>query len=176
MIYNISYRSGILRLCLYSPLILYDMIQRKQTLFLIFSILILVGYIFSPVIRLEGAGGPTRDVWAYNITKNVGFPVIGHYFVFMCLDAAIVAIVMNLLTIFLFKYRRLQMLLCWLAIIPAVFAFCWVYYRWSTVEMHEDQIFYYGNISPWVAVLFMLMAWFYIKKDEELVQESNRLR
>ena len=152
------------------------MIQRKQTLFLIFSILIMVGYLFSPVIRLEGGSSVPVDVWAYTVTKNVGFPVIGHYFVYMCMDAAIVAIVINLITIFLYNYRKVQLAFCWLGIIPAVFAFCWVYYRWSTVEMREDQIFYYGNISPWVAVVFMLLAWYYIKRDEELVQESNRLR
>lgn len=153
------------------------MIQRKQTLFLLFSIIIMAGYIFSPVIRYEAVvNGPGHNELAYNVAKNVGFPVIGHYFVFVCLAAALTTICINLLTIFLYKNRPVQMFFSWLGIIPAVFAFCYVYYKWSTVDSIEDQIFYYGNISPWVAVVFMLLAWFYIKKDDELVKSADRLR
>ncbi|MFK5126665.1 DUF4293 family protein, partial [Klebsiella pneumoniae] len=47
------------------------MIQRKQTLFLLFSILLMVGYIFSPVIHLE-MGTMKYDLLAKDISKNIG--------------------------------------------------------------------------------------------------------
>jgi hypothetical protein len=151
------------------------MIQRKQTLFLLFSIIILVGYLFSPVIRVEDAGVVT-NIFGYDLKKNIPFPIIGRYFVYITLDAAITAIVLNLITIFLYKKRKWQMAFCWLSSIPVVFAFCFTYYHWATTDSTSDTVFYYGNISLGVSVVFILLAWFFIKKDEELVKSLDRLR
>lgn len=154
------------------------MIQRKQTLFLLFSVIIMIGYCFSPLIKIEGA-----HIQAFNLTAtspalstNVNFPVIGHYFVFWCLVGAIVTIAIDLIAILMFKNRGLQIILCWLAILSALFCFCYAYYRMTTAEIIEDQTFYYGNISPIVAVLFTFLAMFYIRKDDELVKSVDRLR
>jgi len=152
-----------------------DMIQRKQTLFLIFSILIMTGYIFSPIIKIDG-GMVHNMVKAHDLAVNVNFPIIGHYFVFVCLAAALTTIGINLLTIFLFKYRGWQIFFCWLSIVPALFAFCYTYYRMTTTDMIQDQLFYYGNISPIVAVVLIFIAMFYIRKDDELVKSVDRLR
>jgi hypothetical protein len=154
------------------------MIQRKQTLFLLFSILIMVGYLFAPLIRLEGGGVPASYLYPYSMyfSKNVNFPIIGHYFVLLCMVAAGIAIGINLVTIFLFKFRRAQIVFSWLSIIPLLYTFCYVYYKWSSAEVIEDQYFYYGNISPLVAVVFVFLAMFYIRKDEELVKSVDRLR
>ena len=151
------------------------MLQRKQTLLLLFSILIMTGYIFSPVIKVDGAMMHTM-VKAQDLAVNIKFPIIGNYFVFVCLVAALITIGLNLVTIFLFKFRRVQIFLCWLSIIPAVFSFCYTYYRMTTTEMIQDQLFYYGNISPAVAVVFIFLAMFYIRKDDELVKSVDRLR
>ena len=151
------------------------MIQRKQTLFLIFAILLMVGYIFSPVLHIEGSG-LKYDVFAKEVSINVGFPVIGHYFVFVCLIAAIVASCICLLTIALYKWRKVQILFCWLSLIPALYCFGYVYYRFSTTELIQDQWFWYGNISPLVAILFIFAAMISIRADEELVKSVDRLR
>ncbi len=151
------------------------MIQRKQTLFLIFSILIMAGYIFSPVIKVDG-GMFHSMVKARDLAVNINFPIIGHYFVFVCMVAALITIGINLLTILLFKNRGIQIVLCWLSLIPALFCFCYTYYRMTTTEMIQDQLFYYGNISPIVAVVFIFLAMFYIRKDDELVKSVDRLR
>ena len=152
------------------------MIQRKQTLFLILSILIMIGYLFSPIVRLEGAGLLDHNIIAKEVQLNVNFPIIGRYFVQMCLAAAITTIIINLIIIFLYRYRKVQMVFCWLGVFSAAFAFCYAYYKWSTNDMVQDQIFYYGNILPCISIILMLTAWFFIKKDEELVRSVDRLR
>ncbi|MCW3125939.1 MAG: hypothetical protein JWO03_1597 [Bacteroidetes bacterium] len=154
------------------------MIQRKQTLFLLFSIILMVGYCFAPILKVEGGGGPPYFLYPYSMffSKNVNFPIIGHYFVLLCLVSAIVAISLNFLTIILFMYRRVQTLLCWLTIIPLIYTFCYVYYKWSATETTQDQYFYFGNLSPLVAIVFVFLAMFYIRKDEELVKSVDRLR
>lgn len=153
------------------------MIQRKQTLFLLFSILIMVGYLFAPLLKAEG-GGNTHYLYTYSLffSKNINFPIIGHYFVLLCAVAAGIAIGLNLITIFLFKFRRLQIVLCWLSILPLLYTFCYVYYKWSITETTQDGYFYFGNISPLVAIIFIFLAMFYIRKDEELVKSVDRLR
>ena len=153
------------------------MIQRKQTLFLLFSIILMVGYIFSPLVKILG-GGQSFYTYSYSfpLSVNINFPIIGHYFVFPCLVSACIAIGINLLTIFLFKFRRLQIFFCWLSILPLLFAFCYAYYKWSVSDSTLDQYFYFGNITPLVAVVLVFLAMFYIRKDEELVKSVDRLR
>ncbi|MFN8277263.1 MAG: DUF4293 domain-containing protein [Chitinophagales bacterium] len=151
------------------------MIQRKQTLFLICSIILLAGYLWSPVIRLEGPG-IVNHVRAWEMNYNVGFPVIGHYFVYLIAIAAGISMGLNLITIFLYNRRRLQYALCLLAIIPALFCFFYVYYNWATKDSVLDTIFYYGNITPWAAVICMALAAISIRSDEALLRDSERLR
>jgi hypothetical protein len=154
------------------------MIQRKQTLFLLFSIILMIGYCFSPVVKVEAGGATSFFLYPYSLffSKNVNFPIIGHYFVLLCLVSAGISIGINLITIFLFKFRKLQIALSWLSILPLLYAFCYVYYKWSATETTQDQYFYFGNISPLVAIVFVLLAIFYIRKDEELVKSVDRLR
>lgn len=152
------------------------MIQRKQTLFLIFSILLMAGYIFSPIIRVDGSPTLHSFVKAHELAVNVNFPIIGHYFVFVCLVAASIAIALNALTIVLYKYRGLQTFLCWLSVIPTLYCFCYTYYRMTSSDMMQDQLFYYGNILPVVALVFIFAAMYSIRQDEELVKSVDRLR
>ena len=148
---------------------------KKQHILLLFSSIIMTGYIFAPVIKIDG-GLVHAFIKAQDIAVNVKFPVIGNYFVFVCLVAALITIGLNLFTIFLFKFRRFQVFLCWLSIIPAVFSFCYTYYRMTTTEMIQDQLFYYGNISAIVAIIFIFVAILFIRKEEELVKSVDRLR
>jgi hypothetical protein len=148
---------------------------QKPHILLLGSAIIMTGYIFSPVIKIDG-GMMHMMVKASELHMNVNFPVIGNYLVFVCLIAALITIGLNLLAIFLFKFRRLQAFFCWLSIIPAVFCFCYTYYRMTTTDMIQDQLFYYGNISPVVAVVLIFMVMFFIRKDDELVKSADRLR
>jgi len=154
------------------------MIQRRQTIFLIFSILILIGYCFAPIVKVEGGGQSSYYLYPYSMhfAKNIGFPVIGHYFVLVTVVAACITMALNLITIFLYTKRKVQIALCWLSIIPLIYAFCFVYYKWSSIEAIQDQFFYFGNLSPLVAIVFIFLAIFYIRKDEELVKSVDRLR
>jgi hypothetical protein len=152
------------------------MIQRKQTLFLLLSIVLMVGYIFAPIIRIDGGPNLHSFVKAHELAVNVNFPVIGHYFVFVCLVAASIAITLQALTIVLFKYRKLQIFLCWISVIPTLYCFCYAYYRMTSSEMIQDQLFFYGNILPIVSLFLIFLAMYSIRKDEELVKSVDRLR
>jgi len=151
---------------------------QKQHLLLLFSALIMTGYCFAPLIKIEGVHIQPFSLTSTSpaLSNNIGFPVIGNYFVFWCYVGAIVTIVLDFIIIFLHKTRKVQIAFCWLGILSALFCFCYAYYRMTTAEVIEDQTFYYGNISPIVAVLFTFLAMFYIRKDDELVKSVDRLR
>lgn len=153
------------------------MIQRKQTIFLILAILLIVAYIFTPVVKvLVGAGDNYLYVTNLIFSKNVNFPVIGPYFVLWPLDAAIAAGALLGVTIFLYRRRPLQIALCWVSVLPLLFSFCYVYYHWSVAPTTFDQYFYFGNLLPLLSIVFIFTAMFYIRKDEELVKSVDRLR
>jgi hypothetical protein len=46
----------------------------------------------------------------------------------------------------------------------------------AITDMIQDQLFYYGNITPAVAIIFIFMAIISIRRDEELVKSVDRLR
>ena len=152
------------------------MIQRKQTLFLLFSAIIMVAYIFAPVIRIVEFGNINHDMQAREMAKNVGFPVIGHYFVFVVWIAAWITAGINLITIFLYKNRKAQITLSWISIVPAVFCLGYVFDKFKTAESIYDQYFWYGNISPVVAIVFIFLAIMAIRQDEQLIKSVDRLR
>jgi|GEM_PF-2820095 len=148
---------------------------QKQHLLLLLSAIIMTTYIFLPVIKLDG-GMMHSKVAAKDLMVNIDFPIIGHYFVFVCLVAALITAGINLLIISLNKFRKLQVIFGWLSIVPAIFTVCYTYRRMTTTEMIQDQLFYYGNIAPVVAVLFIFLAIFFIRREEELVKSVDRLR
>lgn len=150
---------------------------QRQHLVLTFSAVIITGYIYSPVIKeLINQAANYRYISDLHFSQNVNFPIIGHYFVLWPLVAAIVAIVLNLFTIFLYNRRPLQIVLCWLSVVPLLFSFCYIYYQWSVGRSPFDQYFYFGNLCPLIAIVFIFTAMFYIRKDEELVKSVDRLR
>lgn len=151
------------------------MIQRKQTLFLLFAIILMAGYLYSPIIAFDANVGYTY-LKGYELTKNIGFPFIGHYFVFFNAILAGIAIGISLIAIFLYKKRQLQQWFCWLAIVPTLGCFFYAYYRWAVMDTTFDQIFYYGNITPWVVAICLFLAGYFVKKDEDLVRSVDRLR
>jgi Domain of unknown function (DUF4293) len=151
------------------------MIQRRQTLFLLFAILFMAGYLVSPIIHVEWMGGG-MNILGYQMKKNLPVPSMGRYFFFVHTWFFGLLSGINLIAILLYRRRGLQMGLALLGILPSIAAFAYTYWAWSTTESIHDTIFYYGNISPWVAVLFNILAWWYIMKDEELVKSMDRLR
>lgn len=145
------------------------MLQRKQTLFLLLSIVLTVIYLFTPVIILDSVIPLAQK--AYEIKQYYG-----GYFVYVIIIVACKSIGVNLLAIFLYKYPTVQKLLTLLSIAAMLFAFGFVYYRWSSVEFVFDSVFYYGNILPFVIIILNLLAIRSIAQDEEIVKSYDRLR
>ncbi len=147
------------------------MIQRVQTIFLLFAVAALGLYLWLPLIRLEAPHFPGTEWQGYDLTY--------HYNGYMYLLNAILAgtaIGLSLINIFLFKRRSLQMLICWFAILFIVAAEATVYYQYQTQVFFGYVILRKWNLFALVAVVFEILAFAYIRKDEETIKGMDRLR
>ncbi|MBX2903447.1 MAG: DUF4293 domain-containing protein [Chitinophagales bacterium] len=148
------------------------MIQRIQTIYLVLAILTIVAYLFAPVIQYEAL-----DVnYVRNLpTWEVAYFVSGYY-VFVAAILSAIAAGFSLIAIFLFSKRGIQSLLCWVAILFHLLAVGYVYYVFQTKETPIDIIYTAWNLAAIPPLVFLLLAYFAIQKDEALIKSMDRLR
>jgi hypothetical protein len=150
------------------------MIQRIQTVFLLLSAIALGLFLWLPLLGVESSAFKD-SVRGWQIGHSV--PVFDvPYIIFFNAIFTGTAIGFTLLTIFLFKKRSLQMLLCWFSILLIAFAEGFVYYKYEMKVFVGDVILTPWNILALIAVLFQLLAFWYIRKDEALIKSVDRLR
>lgn len=147
------------------------MIQRIQTLFLLFAAILGGLYLYSPVVVFVGP----NEHYSYYRAFELKYFIQG-YWVFVAAIAAGISIGANLLSIFLYKYPGIQKLLSILSMLNMLFCFGYAYHFWSVGDYREDTIFYYGNITPLVIIVLNLLAIGGIVKDENLLKSYDRLR
>ena len=68
------------------------------------------------------------------------------------------------------------MMVCWFAILFIVAAQCYVYYEYQTKVFLGDVVFRKWNIFSLAAVIFEILAFAYIRRDEETIKSLDRLR
>jgi hypothetical protein len=90
------------------------------------------------------------------------------------------AIVLSLIAIFLFRKRPLQMKMSLIALL-ATMAYCFI--NWMRIKeifannkMISNYSFGLATITPYFAIVFILLASLGIRKDEKLVKSLDRLR
>lgn len=157
------------------------MIQRIQTLFL-FLVLVCLGlYLWFPLITIsEGEHSHVFKGWEiYQFYKG--------YLYFINAIFAGTAAGFSLIAIFLFKKRKVQALLTWFAIIFIVAAEGFVFYKYQTQACRYDEFLTHSviecmvklsayNLFAVAAVVLELLAFYFIRKDEDLVKSMDRLR
>lgn len=136
------------------------MLQRIQTIYLLLAALTSAGLIFVFSLWYNSAG---EEVYAYNEMM---------VFAMFLASAAI-----SLVSIFMFKNRKLQFVLGRLNIILNLFLLG-VFVYWSLtlpgeIDISEKGI---GMFLPIISIVFLVLANKAIKKDEDLVKSVDRLR
>ena len=146
------------------------MIQRIQTVFLFLAVVALGLFLWMPLIRLE-APGLSESIQGWDVRHAF----MGYiYFINPILIGT--AIGLTLINIFLYKNRDLQMLICWFAVVFTIAAAAYVYYKYYTKVFFGMVILTPWNLLAGAAVLFLILAWVNIRKDESLVKSVDRLR
>lgn len=151
------------------------MIQRKQTLYLLLSLVVTVACLCMPVAKLEPQGMGLSTL-IYNLGTVV--PDRGINFSNWPLFALLVVTVpLEAFAVFSYRRRPLQAKLCSWSI---VFCLAWyVYYAFALLNGfgHESTFhLQFAACLPLVAVIALFLARRGVIHDEKLVRSADRLR
>ncbi|MFZ1675959.1 MAG: DUF4293 domain-containing protein [Saprospiraceae bacterium] len=145
------------------------MIQRIQSLFLILT----VG-VFGVLFKLPFA---TSDKASAQFLADKVFDITDHP---ALLGLAILGAVLALVSIFMFKNRKLQLRLGYLIIIMAILlptvAFLLFTKESASIDPSVQVFDQVGMFLPLGAILFASLANYFIRKDDKLVKSMDRLR
>ncbi len=151
------------------------MIQRIQTVYLLFASVILGLLLFLPLASMIDAEANNFSYLFYGVVNAEGEIAMLDY------PLAILLVLMpllNLIAIFFFKKRILQMRICIFNILLMLgsLALIWYYSYQAENTLFVDTFFSYTVVFPLVAAIFTFLAFWGIRKDEILVRSADRIR
>ncbi|HEY9534914.1 MAG TPA: DUF4293 domain-containing protein [Mucilaginibacter sp.] len=155
------------------------MIQRVQTLYLLFAGLVIAGLFVFPLVHGVYVNGQPETITVTGVFKDVnGQPAHTETFIPLIIATVFVAL-LPLSVIFFYKNRRRQINLCYGLMLVIIAYSYWVS---QTVKNAIDGA--YLNMSNYgigiillsLSLLLIVIAQKSIQKDEKLVRSADRLR
>jgi len=139
------------------------MLQRIQTVWFLLAAIVTAGVFTFDIYQ-------TTDATAGNV-------LIGDNFFGIIL--AVISIILDLYTIFLFKNRKRQMNFAWLSVLVALALLAWLYYSvgsFTAAHIGIQGHYWIGLFLPLISAVFLFMGWAGVRKDDKLVKSVDRLR
>lgn len=164
------------------------MIQRKQTLFMLITAILCSLQLFFPLADITSttpqdaiavgnvADGGQYTVWGINYDNGQSLPIVYHGVL------VILAVLMPVVTIFLYKRRRLQLSLCFLEGILVVglliFEGIGMYKLNAALALAPHYLIDHSLVlvAPLFAVATTFMAYKGVLRDILLLSSSDRIR
>ena len=141
------------------------MIQRIQTVFLLLAAVAFASLFMLPFASSNTATATLFEDKIFDISDNIILLIITG-----------LGIIISIFTIFKYKNRSLQMRMGYINIILAIFlalvAGMLVMNEAGTIQIEDEA----GMFSPFAALVFIILANVFIKKDDKIVKSSDRLR
>lgn len=148
--------------------------QRKQTLFLLGSLIAVLLCLFFPIGAVSTGTLDSQVLFTtLGWTSGGVVPTITAWPLF-----AIITIVgiISIVTIFLFSNRKLQMRLCALGILLDIVWYAYFMYLFLIISSQTQLHFKFSVVMPLISLIFLVLARKGIKADEELVRSMDRIR
>lgn len=156
------------------------MIQRKQTVYLLVAVIAYLVCLFMPIAHVTpDTMGAVTEVFNLGVVDANGtIQVEGTCFpLFLLLS---VSTVLSVVTIFLYKNRKLQMTLCSIALLFNVLWYVdFALLAFQVIALPEVAGKFSMEIRailPLVSFVLVLMAKKSIKADEDLIKAADRIR
>ncbi len=147
------------------------MIQRKQTIFLVLSLIVLLLGVYYPIygVDLQGKGEVSVLFNLCTVGKDI---IQGGIVLFFLM---VVAFVFDAVAIFLYKNRKKQMRLVSLSTVLLVLWYLYlaVGIKWNHLDAYQWHI---SLVLPLIAIILNVLAHRGIKADEKLVRSMDRIR
>lgn len=154
------------------------MIQRIQTLYLVVITSLMAITLFAPIATFTVATGDVYTLSAFELSNGQQ----SQSTIWMGI-LLVLATVLPLVTIFLFKNRQLQLRLCGAEVVLLIGAivFVGIYYWLSSANALENvgveyRSFGWAAIMPLLSLVMAFLAARSIFKDEVLVRSLDRIR
>ena len=153
-----------------------DMIQRIQSIFLFASLCFLVPMFFAPIAELVYETG---EVLAFNFTgfymveADVNTRFSNEYSIMLF---GILICALNLVIIFMYKSRVLQLRLCIYNILLLTGLTGVTLFVLFSVQNVKSVVFSLPAVFPVISIILHYLAFRGIRKDELMVQALSRLR
>ena len=149
------------------------MIQRIQTLFLLIALVLQTLMFFQPLAILQINDATFYEIFIKGYVFNEQIQYSYSLMVFN-----LITILLNFIIIFFYKKRILQMrLTIYNTILLIGLQGVIAYTIYGTANHLNAEIFLqYAAILPTITAILNLLAFKYIKRDEELVKSADRIR
>lgn len=152
------------------------MIQRKQTIWLLISMLVWITLFFKPTIGFTSVAEGAWMLFANGIREADGGKVVVSAIPLLILF--ILIDLLSLLSVFLYKNRTLQLRVTLYNMILQVLSYALIgfYVLQGKKTLNADPGLLFFSIVPAVSFIFSLLAFRSIRLDIMLMKTLNRLR
>ena len=156
------------------------MIQRKQTLFLLLAVIVCALCLFLPVGSVEPKGmGADSLIYNLGVVMGDGGLAISTTCIPLFVLLSVTAI-LSLVTIFLYRNRKVQMSICKNAmLLNALWVLDYALILFGIIPIPEVE----GKVNiefaaclPIVSIILLAMAYKGVNDDEKLVKAADRIR
>lgn len=150
-------------------------IQRWQSLLLLIATVMILLFSFCSLGQIQGST-QTVSIYTYGIYANPqGTQLLGTVYVTV---VAILAALLSLMAIFMYKDTRRQKKVCMLSLVLVVAACCSEWLAVNGFELAGAEKVGYSSIAfaPFVGMLAIIGAWRCIRSDERKLAAADRLR
>jgi len=155
------------------------MIQRIQTLYLSLIALITLIFLSGRFLSFTDKTGTVIKVTFNGIFRDIAGQSPEMIEKLLPLSVLIILIpIISIITILIFKNRKIQLRLTWfLIILASVFVIALFHVSFSVISKFEARIIPgFKMILPIFILIFSILAYRGIKKDDQLVKSYDRLR
>jgi len=148
------------------------MIQRIQTLYFLFALVLYVLMFFMPYALMPEV---SSELYVYGVVQTVNGISATELSLWPLAVLCGLVILVTGITIFLFRNRTVQMRVSInLMIVMAVSS---VFMWFNAYQLGPEHIVYrLPSLFPALAIILTFMAWHGIRRDDRLVRSSDRLR
>lgn len=155
------------------------MIQRVQSLYLLLTTILSVLFLNGSILNFIDKAGSTINVTFSEVLKTAEGQPPELVEKLLPLTILIILIpVVAMITIFLFKNRKLQMKSAiFLIVLTSLLMIAFIHVSMSVMRKFDaSMVFGFRMILPLIMLLLSILAYRGIKKDDKLVKSYDRLR
>ncbi len=159
------------------------MIQRIQTIFLLLVFISCVLIFFFPIAGNLSNQNETNfyELYVYilKIWKHGSKPEFNYFITLPLLIANLIIAVLSVITIFLYKNRIRQMSLIKIAVFINILMVVGIYFGYAEIierRIDLQEEYDVGAIFPLISLVFLILSFRRIRRDEKMVRASERLR